>query len=173
MKMRAPLAILLLLWAAPAKAAEIFPFAEVKPGMVGVGRTVFEGSRVEEFKVSVIGVLENALGPKQGLILGRLEGGPLEKTGVIAGMSGSPVFIEGRLVGAVAYSYPFAKETIAGITPRPAHVSAGNNRALQDELIRVSGHTNSATLTGAATLPARAAATAGGAPCAATTAAAA
>jgi hypothetical protein len=117
MKMRAPLAILLLLGAAPAKAAEIFPFAEVKPGMVGVGRTVFEGSRVEEFKVSVIGVLENALGPKQGLILGRLEGGPLEKTGVIAGMSGSPVFIEGRLVGAVAYSYPFAKETIAGITP--------------------------------------------------------
>ena len=65
----------------------------------------------------VIGVLENALGPKQGLILGRLEGGPLEKTGVIAGMSGSPVFIDGKLVGAVAYSYPFAKETIAGITP--------------------------------------------------------
>ena len=85
--------------------------------MTGIGRTVFEGSRVEEFKVVVIGVLENALGPKQGLILGRLEGGPLEKTGVIAGMSGSPVFIDGKLVGAVAYSYPFAKETIAGITP--------------------------------------------------------
>ena len=47
----------------------------------------------------------------------RLEGGPLEKTGVIAGMSGSPVFIDGKLLGAVAYSYPFAKETIAGVTP--------------------------------------------------------
>ncbi len=112
-----PLAVLALLAAAAAPAAEIFPFAEVKPGMTGVGRTVFEGSRVEEFQVRVVGVLENALGPKQGLILGRLEGGPLEKTGVIAGMSGSPVFIEGKLVGAVAYSYPFAKETIAGITP--------------------------------------------------------
>jgi hypothetical protein len=106
-----------LLAAAPVHAAEIFPFDEVKPGMTGVGRTVFEGSRVEEFQVRVVGVLENALGPKQGLILCRLEGGPLEKTGVIAGMSGSPVFIEGKLVGAVAYSYPFAKETIAGITP--------------------------------------------------------
>jgi len=115
--MRALAAVLLLLAAVPATPAEIFPFANVKPGMTGIGRTVFEGSRVEEFKVVVIGVLENALGPKQGLILGRLEGGPLEKTGVIAGMSGSPVFIDGKLVGAVAYSYPFAKETIAGITP--------------------------------------------------------
>jgi hypothetical protein len=119
MKMFTFTAVLLLMAAAPATAApaEIFPFASVKPGMKGIGRTVFEGSRVEEFEVVVIGVLENALGPKQGLILGRLEGGPLEKTGVIAGMSGSPVFIDGKLVGAVAYSYPFAKETIAGITP--------------------------------------------------------
>ena len=98
-------------------ATEIFPFADVKPGMTGIGRTVFEGSRVEEFRVRVVGVIENALGPKQGLVLCRLEGGPLEKTGVIAGMSGSPVFIDGKLLGAVAYSYPFAKETIAGVTP--------------------------------------------------------
>src|SRR5262245_35579798 len=110
-------AFLAFLSARDAKATSIFPFDQVKPGMTGIGRTVFEGSRVEEFQVRVVGVLENALGPKQGLILGRLEGGPLEKTGVIAGMSGSPVFIEGKLVGAVAYSYPFAKETIAGITP--------------------------------------------------------
>ena len=108
---------LLALAAAGAPAAEIFPFADVKPGMTGIGRTVFEGSRVEEFRVRVVGVMENALGPKQGLILCRLEGGPLEKTGVIAGMSGSPVYIDGKLLGAVAYSYPFAKETIAGITP--------------------------------------------------------
>ena len=114
----APLAFALLTLAATrTPAAEIFPFADVKPGMTGIGRTVFEGSRVEEFQVRVVGVIENALGPKQGLVLCRLEGGPLEKTGVIAGMSGSPVFIHGKLLGAVAYSYPFAKETIAGVTP--------------------------------------------------------
>jgi hypothetical protein len=84
--------------------------------MTGVGRTVFEGSRIEEFRVSVLGVLRN-VGPRQSLIIARLEGGPLERTGVIAGMSGSPVFIDGRLLGAVSYGFPFSKETIAGITP--------------------------------------------------------
>jgi hypothetical protein len=98
-------------------ATELFPFEDLRPGMTGVGRTVFEGAKVEDFQVTVLGVLENAMGPKHGLILARLEGGPLARTGVIAGMSGSPVFIDGKLVGAVAYSYPFAKETIAGITP--------------------------------------------------------
>jgi hypothetical protein len=100
-----------------AGAAEILPLSQVRPGMIGVGRTVFEGSRVDEFKVEVIGVLENVLGPGASLILARFEGGPLEKTGVIAGMSGSPVFIDGKLVGAVSYSFPFAKETIGGVTP--------------------------------------------------------
>ena len=100
-----------------ARAADIFPLEHVGPGMNGIGRTVFEGTRIDEFKVEILGVLENALGPKQSVILARLEGGPLEKTGVIAGMSGSPVFIDGKLVGAVAYSFPFSKETIAGITP--------------------------------------------------------
>jgi hypothetical protein len=101
----------------PAAAVDTFPLDQVRPGMVGVGRTVFEGSRIDEFKVTVIGVLENAVGPKQSMILARLEGGPLAQTGVIAGMSGSPVFIDGKLVGAVAYGFPFSKETIAGITP--------------------------------------------------------
>ncbi len=78
---------------------------------------MFEGARVDEFKVHILGVLENAVGPRQSLILARLEGGPLAQTGVIAGMSGSPVFIDGRLVGAVAYAFPFGKEPIAGITP--------------------------------------------------------
>jgi hypothetical protein len=94
----------------------IFPLEEVRPGLKGVGRTVFEGNRMEEFTVEIIGVLENT-GPKQNMILARLAGGPLEKTGVIAGMSGSPVYIDGRLLGAVAYGFPFSKETIAGITP--------------------------------------------------------
>jgi hypothetical protein len=95
---------------------EILPLSDVRPGMKGVGRTVFEGTRIDEFQVEVIGVLEN-VGPKQSIILARLTGGPLANTGVISGMSGSPVLIDGKLLGAVAYGFPFSKETIAGITP--------------------------------------------------------
>src|SRR6185295_6632378 len=64
---------------------------EIRPGMVAIGRTVFEGTRVEEFKVNILGVLENFIGTHRNLILARLEGGPLANTGVIAGMSGSRV----------------------------------------------------------------------------------
>jgi hypothetical protein len=95
-----------------------FPVDELRPGMVGIGKTVFEGDRLDEFTVQIIGVLRNAVGPRRNLILARLEGGPLANTGVIAGMSGSPVYIDGRLVGAVSYSLgQFSKEAIAGITP--------------------------------------------------------
>src|SRR2546425_1139568 len=91
---------------------------ELRPGMVGIGRTVFDGTRVEEFKVHIIGVLENIIGTHRNLILARLEGGPLAHTGVIAGMSGSPVYVDGRLIGAVSYALgSFSKEPIAGITP--------------------------------------------------------
>jgi len=91
---------------------------ELRPGMVGIGRTVFDGTRVEEFKVHILGVLENVIGTRRNLILARLEGGPLANTGVIAGMSGSPVYVDGRLIGAVSYSLgQFSKEPIAGITP--------------------------------------------------------
>jgi len=94
------------------------PVSEIRPGMVGIGRTVFDGTRVEEFKVHVLGVIENVLGPQRNLILARLEGGPLAHTGVIAGMSGSPVYVDGRLIGAVSYALgSFSKEPIAGITP--------------------------------------------------------
>jgi hypothetical protein len=96
----------------------IMPIDEVRPGMVGIGRTVFQGSDLEDFKVSVIGVLRNVQGPRRDLILARLEGGPLAQTGVAAGMSGSPVYVDGRLIGAVSYSIgAFSKEPIAGITP--------------------------------------------------------
>jgi SpoIVB peptidase S55 len=91
---------------------------ELRPGMVGIGRTVFDGTHVEEFKAHILGVLENVIGPRRNLILARLEGGPLANTGVIAGMSGSPVFVDGRLIGAVSYALgSFSKEPIAGITP--------------------------------------------------------
>jgi hypothetical protein len=94
------------------------PVDEVSPGMVGIGRTVFQGTKLDEFRVHIIGVLRNVIGPRRNLILAKLEGGPLAQTGVIAGMSGSPVYIDGRLVGAVAYSLgQFSKEPIAGITP--------------------------------------------------------
>src|SRR5688572_28308727 len=98
--------------------ARLMPVGDVKPGMVGVGRTVFEGAELSEFKVHIIGVLRNIQGPKRDLILARLEGGPLARTGVAAGMSGSPVYVDGRLIGAVGYSIgSFPKEAIAGITP--------------------------------------------------------
>ena len=74
---------------------------DIRPGMVGIGRTVFDGVHVEEFKVHIIGVIENVIGTRRNLILAKLEGGPLAETGVIAGMSGSPVYIDGRLIGAV------------------------------------------------------------------------
>jgi hypothetical protein len=102
---------------APSPEAPILPLAEVRPGMEGEGRTVFQGATIESFGVRILGVLENAVGPRQSLVLARLAGGPLERTGVIAGMSGSPVFVNGRLLGAIAYAFPFGKEPIAGITP--------------------------------------------------------
>jgi len=96
---------------------KFFPLSEIKPGLKGVGRTIFEGQKIEEFQVEFLGVLKNVIGPKHDVILARLSGGPLEKTGVIAGMSGSPVYVDGKLVGAVALSFPFSKDPIAGITP--------------------------------------------------------
>ena len=114
----------LALWPLSA-ASPVMPVTEVKAGMVGTGRTVFAGTTVEEFKAHILGVLENAMGPNRNLILARLEGGPLATTGVIAGMSGSPVSIDGRLIGAVSYSLgTFSREPIAGITPIDEMVDA-------------------------------------------------
>jgi len=96
---------------------ELFPLEQVRAGLKGIGRTVFEGDKVEEFEVEILGVLRNATGPKHNVILARLAGGPLECTGLIAGMSGSPVYVDGKLVGAIALSFPFSKEPITGITP--------------------------------------------------------
>jgi hypothetical protein len=116
------LALLLATWMAALIAhaqtgVEFFPMDKVQPGLKGVGKTIFQGDKVEEFQVEILGVLNNAMAPKHDIILARLSGGPLEKTGVIAGMSGSPVYIDGKLLGAVALSFPFSKEPLAGITP--------------------------------------------------------
>lgn len=99
-----------------AKSQNFYPLKDVRPGLRGVGRTVFQGSRIEEFQVEILGVLQN-LTPKQTVILARLSGGPLAETGVVQGMSGSPVYIDGKLLGAVALGFPFSKEPIVGIQP--------------------------------------------------------
>ena len=111
-------AVLLVVSVLPSGATSQMGVSEIRPGMVGIGRTVFDGTHVEEFKAHIIGVLENVIGTHRNLILAKLEGGPLANTGVIAGMSGSPVYIDGRLIGAVSYALgSFSKEPIAGITP--------------------------------------------------------
>jgi hypothetical protein len=105
-----------------------FPLKDVRAGMHGTGRTVFTGNKVEEFQVEILGVLDG-VGPKQSLILARLSGGPLEHAGVMEGMSGSPIYLDGKLAGAVAMAFPFAKDPIAAIRPiedmvRPSAVAA-------------------------------------------------
>lgn len=97
--------------------ARLFPLEDIRPGMKGVALTVFEGTEPQEFGVEILGLLPGFPGPRQSAIIARLTGPLAERTGVFAGMSGSPVYIDGRLVGAVAFSFPFSKEPIAGITP--------------------------------------------------------
>jgi hypothetical protein len=95
----------------------ILPLDQIKPGMKGIGRTVFKEDKIEEFGVEILGILHN-FQPKRNLILAKLQNEVLDRAGVIEGMSGSPVYVDGKLIGAVAYSVGnFAKEAIAGITP--------------------------------------------------------
>jgi SpoIVB peptidase S55 len=102
----------------PPEVTKFFPLSEVHKGLQGVAYTVFQGTKPEPMGVEILGVLHNALGPRQDMILARLEGAKPEYTGVVAGMSGSPVYIDGRLVGALAYRIgQFSKEPICGITP--------------------------------------------------------
>lgn len=96
---------------------QFFPLSEIKEGMKGTARTVFRGTEPEEFQVEIIGIVPGFNFPKQDMIVARLSGANAERTSVFAGMSGSPVYIDGKLVGAIAYSFPFSKEPICGITP--------------------------------------------------------
>ena len=102
----------------PPSSAGFFPVEQVHRGLHGVAYTVFEGTQPEPMGVQILGLLHNALGPGQDMILARLEGTKPEYTGVVAGMSGSPVYIDGKLAGAISYRIgSFSKEPIAGITP--------------------------------------------------------
>ena len=98
--------------------AGVFPLDQVHRGQHGVAYTVFEGVAPSAIEVEILGILHNALGPGQDLILARLGGKDAIYTGVVAGMSGSPVYIDGKLAGALAFRIgQFSKEPIAGITP--------------------------------------------------------
>ena len=102
----------------PSDAANIFPLASIHAGLVGTAYTVFAGTQPEPMQVEILGVLHDAIGPGKDMILARLHGSRPEYTGVAAGMSGSPVYIDGKLLGAIGYRIgQFSKEPLAGITP--------------------------------------------------------
>jgi hypothetical protein len=110
------LSALAALFALSAAAQQTMPLSQVRKGMRGYGVTVFEGTRLDRFDVEIVGVLNN-IGPGQDLILARVDSPVVQRAGVIAGMSGSPIYIDGKVIGALAYSWQFSKEPIAGITP--------------------------------------------------------
>jgi hypothetical protein len=102
----------------PPPTTSFFPLSQVHRGLHGVAYTVFEGTKPEAMGVEILGLLHNAIGPGEDMILARLEGAKADYAGVVAGMSGSPVYIDGKLVGALAYRIgQFSKEPICGITP--------------------------------------------------------
>lgn len=121
------LAVFLLLGSVVAY-ADTMPFSEVKKGMKGYGITVFDGTTPEKFDVEILGVLNN-IGPGQNLILARVDGPVIRRAGVIAGMSGSPIYIDGKVIGALAYAWQFAKEPVAGITPIDEMLKIARNEA--------------------------------------------
>jgi hypothetical protein len=118
------LSVLILLLASVAPLARAgdnpatFPISDIKPGMKGVVYTIFQGDQVEKVDLEVIGILNDALGPKQDVILVKLLGDEADKTGVAAGMSGSPVYFDGKLAGALSLKIGnFTKDAIGGVTP--------------------------------------------------------
>jgi hypothetical protein len=101
-----------------AQSNETLPLDQVRPGMQGYAYTIFAGDQVEKFDLEVIGVMPNFLGPRQSIILVQLKGPKVERTGVVAGMSGSPVYLDGKLAGALSLKLGiFTKDPIAGVTP--------------------------------------------------------
>jgi hypothetical protein len=114
----AAVALVCVIPAFAADAPQTYPLSDVKPGMTGVMYTIFEGDQIQKIDLQVIGVLRNALGPKQDVILVKLLGDQAAKTGVVAGMSGSPVYFDGKLAGALSLRLgSFTKEAIGGVTP--------------------------------------------------------
>src|SRR5262252_1525815 len=120
----------------------IMPEDQVKAGMHGTAYTVFEGVNPEPIDVEILGTLSSMAGPKSDVILARLHGTKVEYTGVVAGMSGSPVYIDGKLVGAIAYRIgEFSKEPIAGITPAANMLEINELDKSSGDLARQLGNT--------------------------------
>src|SRR6184192_1924370 len=106
---------------------EILPLSQVRPGMQGYAYTIFAGDEVAKFDLAVLGVMPNFLGPKQSIILVQLKGQKVERTGVVAGMSGSPVYLDGKLAGALSLKLgTFTKDPIAGVTPIADVIAGGS-----------------------------------------------
>jgi hypothetical protein len=123
------------------------PLADVRPGMVGEALTVFQGTRPEPFKVRVVAVMRNFL-PKQDVILVRAEDARVEFSGIVAGMSGSPVYVDGKLVGALAYAWSFAKEPLGGVTPIESMLTERRRpRRVKEELLAQTEADGTRTLT--------------------------
>lgn len=102
----------------PAPSLPILPLKAIQPGMKGVGYTIFAGDRREKFDVEVLGILPNLMGPRQDIVLVRLSSPSIARSGVVAGMSGSPVYIDGKLAGAISLKFgSFTTEALAGMTP--------------------------------------------------------
>jgi len=110
--------------------AEIYPLREVRAGQRAVAKSVFRGTKIESFNIEIIGVLEKFDGTRS-IILGRILDGPVvaRESGVVGGMSGSPVYLEGRLAGGIALTWPWSKEPIAGITPIEEMLAAWEPKA--------------------------------------------
>src|SRR5437879_11933063 len=158
-------AIALILGAAAAPAVRaaadqphILPLEQVKPGMRGVGYTIFAGDQLEPFDVEVVGILPNLMGAKQSIIRVELHGDKAEHTGVVAGMSGSPVYIDGKLMGALSLKFGvFVKEPLAGVTPIEDILSipAGDSSNTKTLSVRSAGGGNPepASMVSASNLP--------------------
>ena len=111
-----PVVLVLAVAAAVAEPVEILDVAEAVPGRVGVCLTEMDGGERVEIPLTVLGTIGSGA-PEGEIVLVRLDDPRFEKTGIIAGMSGSPVYLDGRLLGALAFGWPFAKEPIGGVTP--------------------------------------------------------
>jgi hypothetical protein len=119
----AVLALLLSAFLTASARTEFFKIEDLQPGMKGIGKTCYQGTKPEEFQVEILGVM-HGVKPGANAVLAKFSGGLIDKIGIFEGMSGSPVFIDGKLLGAVAFSYSFAKEAIGGITPITQMVDA-------------------------------------------------
>ncbi len=126
--------------AKPGAEPDIFPLSQVRPGMKGVADTIYSGDKIEQIDLTVIGVLPNAIAPRTSIILVQLEGPHAEESGVVAGMSGSPVYFDGKLAGAIALKLGiFAKQAIAGVMPIEQMLAIQNEAAISpDEASAVS-----------------------------------